>query len=749
MGREDWEKRESFAPSYYDILGVEKNASTQEMKKAFRQLANRHHPDKAGGDEIKFKEVAEAWEVLGDEQRRAAYDRWSPEPSYVSADAARRAAAEAEEMRRQNAEHQAATRAAAEAQARKTAEDLKRKETERLAKEAEARRVKQEAAGAAKNVQAGKKKSFWGSLFGLNAEEKKAEEREEKRREFEEDFNYFLKNIEIASERPLNLNIPEKDLLDDVRKSKLESLNSQERDIINRLSSPVPPVFYNFETSAFLNKIQEAIDVAKKKIFGRWVENSFVELLAKAVQNVNFDNAASITDARVLCKKEVSKLSEYIPLEERQSYFDRVDRELDGEFFRRAEDAAKKKASSTDSKKTSNSQEDAKVMFEKAFPLWSNRVQQMSFMNIDEHSGLMDVKGKAYNLSRSAEEMCKSFSQPERSTQLRRLVEILRETEVKIFNTWVEKWLAQLPQQMKQDIGNIFIIENTADPSMETLHRDYRNCVLERSDLLPDKEECRPYLDRIEKIWKESVALRVNLRVERQKKIDAAFERWEKSVGSIMITKIDTYDQVRQLHHFTSSYWNQIPAIVAMYPKNEQNTVRQQMEREFDDAGEARYKTWAEKNLQEAQKAFETCDGNEEKMALLFDQETFAMKDRDFLLRQKSDRQPYLDRLLKIFNEAMTKGFKEKFAYKTDSTSPETIAEFMRWYRDEWLKGLSKTMEMHIDLSSTSAEVYEVLLLLKNDLREKLELIPESERQQYIDHLDSEFLEMAVKKGKM
>lgn len=49
--------------NYYDILGVKKSASADEIKKAFRKLAQKHHPD-AGGDEETFKEINEAYEVL-------------------------------------------------------------------------------------------------------------------------------------------------------------------------------------------------------------------------------------------------------------------------------------------------------------------------------------------------------------------------------------------------------------------------------------------------------------------------------------------------------------------------------------------------------------------------------------------------------------------------------------------------------------------------------------------------------------
>lgn len=59
---------------YYKILGIEKNASQDEIKKAFRKLAHEHHPDKNGGDDKKFKEASEAYSVLSDEKKRQQYD---------------------------------------------------------------------------------------------------------------------------------------------------------------------------------------------------------------------------------------------------------------------------------------------------------------------------------------------------------------------------------------------------------------------------------------------------------------------------------------------------------------------------------------------------------------------------------------------------------------------------------------------------------------------------------------------------
>lgn len=61
---------------YYEVLGVAKSASADEIKKAFRKLAVKYHPDKAGGDEAKFKEVGEAYEVLSNTDKRQRYDQF-------------------------------------------------------------------------------------------------------------------------------------------------------------------------------------------------------------------------------------------------------------------------------------------------------------------------------------------------------------------------------------------------------------------------------------------------------------------------------------------------------------------------------------------------------------------------------------------------------------------------------------------------------------------------------------------------
>ena len=61
-------------PDYYKTLGVPRTATADEIKKAFRKLARKHHPD-AGGDEAKFKEISEAYETLSDEKKRKEYDQ--------------------------------------------------------------------------------------------------------------------------------------------------------------------------------------------------------------------------------------------------------------------------------------------------------------------------------------------------------------------------------------------------------------------------------------------------------------------------------------------------------------------------------------------------------------------------------------------------------------------------------------------------------------------------------------------------
>ncbi len=61
---------------YYQILGIAKTATEDEIKKAYRKLAHKYHPDKSGGDEGKFKELNEAYQVLSDKSKRSSYDRF-------------------------------------------------------------------------------------------------------------------------------------------------------------------------------------------------------------------------------------------------------------------------------------------------------------------------------------------------------------------------------------------------------------------------------------------------------------------------------------------------------------------------------------------------------------------------------------------------------------------------------------------------------------------------------------------------
>lgn len=69
---------------YYKTLGVDKNASKEEIKKAFRKLAHEHHPDKNGGNDAKFKEVNEAYTILSDDTKRRQYDTYGSDgPSFA------------------------------------------------------------------------------------------------------------------------------------------------------------------------------------------------------------------------------------------------------------------------------------------------------------------------------------------------------------------------------------------------------------------------------------------------------------------------------------------------------------------------------------------------------------------------------------------------------------------------------------------------------------------------------------------
>ena len=78
MAATDEIRREWFEKDYYAVLGVPKNAGQSEIKKAYRKLAQQHHPDANAGNpqaEERFKEISAAYDVLGDEDKRKAYDR--------------------------------------------------------------------------------------------------------------------------------------------------------------------------------------------------------------------------------------------------------------------------------------------------------------------------------------------------------------------------------------------------------------------------------------------------------------------------------------------------------------------------------------------------------------------------------------------------------------------------------------------------------------------------------------------------
>ena len=64
------------AQDYYQTLGVARSASAEEIKRAYRKLAHQHHPDKDRGNEAKFKEINEAYQVLSDPTKRARYDQF-------------------------------------------------------------------------------------------------------------------------------------------------------------------------------------------------------------------------------------------------------------------------------------------------------------------------------------------------------------------------------------------------------------------------------------------------------------------------------------------------------------------------------------------------------------------------------------------------------------------------------------------------------------------------------------------------
>lgn len=71
-------KKDVDTKKFYDLLGIEKNSTLNDIKKAYRKLAIKHHPDKGGDPEI-FKEISRAYEVLSDPEKRRTYDEYGEE----------------------------------------------------------------------------------------------------------------------------------------------------------------------------------------------------------------------------------------------------------------------------------------------------------------------------------------------------------------------------------------------------------------------------------------------------------------------------------------------------------------------------------------------------------------------------------------------------------------------------------------------------------------------------------------------
>jgi len=79
MGGQPRERKPVDTTSFYKSLGSEKTDTYDVIRKNYRKLAAKHHPDKPGGDKEKFQEIQNAWDIIGDKEKREVYDRHGEE----------------------------------------------------------------------------------------------------------------------------------------------------------------------------------------------------------------------------------------------------------------------------------------------------------------------------------------------------------------------------------------------------------------------------------------------------------------------------------------------------------------------------------------------------------------------------------------------------------------------------------------------------------------------------------------------